>query len=562
MQDFLALDSLSVSLAVAFVFGMVARVLTMPPMLGFLAAGFFLAQLGVEPPAALERIADFGVLLLLFTIGLKLKPSLLAEPPVLGGALSHMALIVPAFIGLIWALGPAGVGIFPDLSLMELAIIAFALSFSSTVFTVKVFEEKGELGSVHGKTALGILIIQDLAAVAFLVAATDQVPSIWAVALLALIPLRHAIGALLGRMGHGEMLPLFGLFTVLVLGAASFKAVGLKPDLGALVLGMLMADQKRAGEVADALLSFKDIFLIGFFLNIGLGSQPTLEVLIAALALVVLLPLKAGLFFALLCAFRLRARTALLGAIGLSTYSEFGLIVGAVAVDQGLIDPQWLLALALALALSFVAATPLNALSHTIYARYHTRLRRMEARRANLEDPRQRLDSAEIVIFGMGRLGSAIYRSLAARFGDEVVGIETDQDKVAEFQKRGWRVMHGDATDSDFWERAGRPSAKLRAVLLAMPEHDANLYALQRIRASEFSGFVAVLTRFPEEVERLQNEGADIAFDVYGEAGTGFADHVAARLMPVSASEGISEGPPEGSPGEDARGAGPAPQPG
>lgn len=537
MADFLALDSLSVSLAIAFLFGMAARLVGMPPMLGFLAAGFALSQLGVAPTEAGHVIADFGVLLLLFTIGLKLKPQMLAERQVLVAALGHMGLAIAGLGALVMGLGAYGVGILAGLTFEEALLIAFALSFSSTVFTVKIFEEKGELGSVHGKIALGILIIQDIAAVVYLTASTGAMPSIWAVGLVGLVLLRPLFALVLERIGHDELLPLFGLFAVLVLGAASFKAVGLKPDLGALFMGMLMAGQKRASEVADALLSFKDIFLIGFFLNIGLGGIPSWEVISTALMLVALLPLKAALFFAIFVMLKLRARTALLGSLGLATYSEFGLIVGAVAVDQGALGADWLLVLALALAISFLLLTPLNAKSHALYAAYHRWFRRFEARRAARAeyDRRPLIGQAEVVIFGMGRLGSAVYASLESRVGAGLVGVETDWDRVASHTQRGWNVVHGDATDSDFWRRAVQSSASVRAVLLAMPDHAANLYALEQIRASGFQGFVAALARYSDECESLKEAGCHLAFDVYGEAGAGFAADVADRIVPLPA---------------------------
>ena len=530
MDSFLALDSVAVTLAIAFVFGMGARLGGMPPMLGFLLAGFALSELGVEATEAGQRVADFGVLLLLFLIGLKLNPRLLTETHVLGSALSHMALTVVAVSGLIWAAVLAGIGPLAGLEPTEAVLLAFALSFSSTVFSVKMFEEKGELSAVHGKTALGVLIIQDIAAVVFLSASTGELPSPWALGLVGLVALRPVLFLLLDRMGHGELLPLFGLVTVLVLGAALFKVVGLKPDLGALVMGMLIARHRRAPELADSLLAFKDIFLIGFFLNIGLSGVPSTDVLITAAALLVLLPLKIGLFFGLFCAFRLRARTALLGALGLGTFSEFGLIVGAVAVDLGLMRPDWLVVLAIALALSFMAMTPLNARAHDLYARYHRPLRRFEAAPGDLEDQATRLRGAEVVIFGMGRLGQSVYRALGDRLGPGVMGIETDREKVEALGAKGMNVIHGDATDSDFWRRAGRPSAGLRAVLLAMPDHEANMYALEQIRAAEFEGHVAALARYPDEIPRLHAAGAEVAFDVYGEAGAGFARDIAERL--------------------------------
>jgi len=538
MTDFLALDSLSVALAVAFTFGLVARFIHMPPMLGFLVAGFVLSEVGVEPTEAGRRIADFGVLLLLFTIGLKISPRLLAQPQTLAAMLGHMSVTVVLVAGLLLGLGGVGVGILAGLGLEEALVVGFALSFSSTVFTVKIFEEKGELGSVHGKISIGVLVLQDIAAVIFLTASTGILPSPWAIALIGLLALPPLFGKLLDRIGHDELLPLFGLFTVLVLGAASFKAVGLKPDLGALVMGMLMARQRRAGEVGDALLSFKDIFLVGFFLNIGLGGIPSLEIVLTALGLLGLLAIKFALFFVIFVALRLRARTALLGALGLATFSEFGLIVGAVAVEQGLLGEEWLLVIALTLAFSFLLLTPINAVSHDIYARNANWLRRIEARRGALADERPATGDAEVVIFGMGRLGLAVYRGLASELPDgRLLGIETDRDKVERLQAEGFAVLHGDATDSDFWRRAVRPAASLRAVLLAMPDHDANLYALDQIRSAGFTGFVAALARYPDEVPALREAGAHVAFDVYGEAGAGFAADIAARLSEGGARE-------------------------
>jgi len=366
--------------------------------------------------------------------------------------------------------------------------------------------------------------------VVFLSASTGELPSPWALGLVGLIAVRPLLFQLLDRMGHGELLPLFGLVTVLVLGAALFKEVGLKPDLGALVMGMLIASHKRAAELADSLMAFKDVFLIGFFLNIGLSGVPSGEVLLTAAALMLLLVPKVALFFTVLVGFKLRARTALLGALGLGTFSEFGLIVGAVSVELGLLPEEWLVVLAIALALSFVIMSPVNAIAHDIYARFHKRLRRFEAAPGDLEDQAMRLRGAEVVIFGMGRLGTAVYRALSSAVGPAVMGIETDREKVAQLEAEGLNVIHGDATDSDFWRRAGRPSARLRAVLLAMPDHDANMYALEQIRSADFRGHVAALARYPDEVPKLRDAGADVAFDVYGEAGTGFARDIAERL--------------------------------
>ncbi|MEL6476248.1 MAG: cation:proton antiporter family protein [Pseudomonadota bacterium] len=524
------IDVLPAILAAAFLLGMAARTIGLPPMVGFLVAGFVLHEVGVRPTEGLAEVADLGVLLLLFTIGLKLKPKMLAKPQIIGTAGVHLAVWAATMGPLIWLTGLVWGGMFEELGWREALLVAFALSFSSTVFAVKLFDDKGEMNSVHGQTAIGILIFQDVAAVVFLTTAGGQVPDVWAIALIVLLLVRPLLFLLLDRLGHGEMLPLFGLFALLVLGAASFKLVGMKPDLGALILGMLLADHRRARDVADSLIGIKELFLIGFFLQIGLGGIPSWPVVLTALGLVGLLAFKAALFFALFIAFRLRARTATLGAVALATYSEFGLIVGAVAVDGGMIGEDWLTILALALAISFAVMAPINAMAHGLYARFSRDLRRLERTKIDAEDEPMRARGAQIIVFGMGRLGQAIYRRMAERHSSRLLGVETSSEKVAELTKRGWNVVHGDATDSDFWARASRTTATTKAVLLAMPEHEANLYALQQIRAQGFTGFVAAMARYPDEVDLLREAGADYALDLFGEAGSGFAEDVEQKL--------------------------------
>ncbi len=308
-------------LAIAFVLGFAARQIGLPPLVGFLTAGFALNGLGYESSPLLAQFADLGVTLLLFSIGLKLKIETLLKPEVWAGASLHMMATVVVFGFAIFALAAAGVHLFAELDLATSALVAFALSFSSTVFAVKALEEKGEMQAMHGRVAIGILIIQDIIAVLFITLSTGKVPSLWALALFGLILLRPLLFMIMDRCGHGELIPLFGLVAALVLGAEAFDQVGLKADLGALILGVLLAKHGRAGEISDSLLSFKDIFLVGFFLNIGLSGTLSLEAVLVALLLVLVLPFKVALFFVLLTRFRLRARTSTLTTLGLATYS-------------------------------------------------------------------------------------------------------------------------------------------------------------------------------------------------------------------------------------------------
>ncbi|MEL0113993.1 MAG: cation:proton antiporter, partial [Rickettsiales bacterium] len=337
-------------IAVAFVMGLLSRGVGLPPLVGFLAAGFLLNVQGITSGEMLETLSDLGITLLLFVVGLKLNLATLGRPQVWAVAGAHMACVVAVFGAGLFGLALLGAPYLGGLALPQAALIAFALSFCSTVFAVKVLEERGEMASLHGRIAIGILIMQDLAAVVFLAVSTGSWPSPWALSVLLLIPLRPVLHHLLVRVGHGELLVLYGLLLALG-GAEAFETVGLKGDLGALILGVLMANHVKADELAKTMLGFKDLFLLGFFLSIGMAGQPSAATLVLGVLLTPLIFLKSALFFALFTGFKLRARTAFFSSLNLTNFSEFGLIVAAIGVANSWIDTEWLIALAIAMSL-------------------------------------------------------------------------------------------------------------------------------------------------------------------------------------------------------------------
>ena len=520
--------------SLAFAFGLLARHSGLPPLVGFLLAGLALAAMGVEADPLLDRVADAGVTLLLFTIGLKLRVRSLLRPEVWLGASLHLLISVAA-IGLAirgLALYP-GFGLLAGLDDRAILIVSFALAFSSTVFAAKVLEEKSELGSLHGRVAIGVLILQDVAAVAFLSASKGHLPSAWALLLPGLYGLRRAFGALMERAGHEELLILFGIGLALG-GAQVFEMVGLEGGLGALCMGIVVAGQPKAHELARSLFGLKELLLVGFFLQVGLTASPSLAALSAAAAFCLLLPLKTFLYLLLFTRFRLRARTSLLASLGLASYSEFGLIVVAVAASAGWLPESAVLVVALSVSLSFIAGAPLNRIGHALYARLGRLLVRFESRDRHPDDLPIDVGDAEILIFGMGRIGSGAYDQMHRRYGDKVLGLDHDVRVVERNRAAGRRVIPGDATDSDFWERLH--PGDVRLVMLAMPEHAANRYAARRLTASGYRGLVAATVRFPDEAEDLAQHGVHLSFHVLAEAGTGFADDVCERLGPELAA--------------------------
>ena len=514
------------ALAAAFLSGLGARQFGLPPLVGYLITGFLLYSLGMESTPSLDLFAELGVTLLLFSIGLKLRLRNLLMPQIWAVASLHMGLTVVFLTAVLLLVGVAGLSTFSDLSPGSIAVIAFALSFSSTVFAVKVLEESGEMSALYGRIAIGVLIVQDIAAVGFLAISAGKVPSPWALLLLALIPLRPLLHGLLARAGHGELQILFGLSLALG-GALVFEAVGVKGDLGALILGLLLSSSPRASELAKHLLGFKDLFLVGFFLTIGLAGGLSLDTVALALLLVLLVPMKTGLFLWLFTRFRLRARSAFLSSLSLSNYSEFGLIVGAVAVEAGWLPAEWLAIIAIALAISFIGAAPLNSNAHRIYGHFRERLLRLEGSRRIAEEERIDPGPAAALVLGMGRVGTGTYDNLQQHMGDaQVLGIDQNAQTVERHSAAGRRVILGSSTDPEFWERMSMDFCRLQLVMLTMPSELENLGAARQLRRMGYIGRIAAIARYPDEIEHLQQAGVDFVVDLYAGAGAGFADDV------------------------------------
>ncbi|MGJ8655806.1 MAG: cation:proton antiporter domain-containing protein [Akkermansiaceae bacterium] len=515
----------SLLIAVAFIFGLAAQQFRLPPMVGFLLAGFVLQAMGQKGGEGLQIISDLGVTLLLFSIGLKLQVKSLGRPEIWAGTSLHVILVLilfgPVVYGIAALVGPA-----LGMEWETAFLLAFALSFSSTVFAIKSLEESGDFGALHGKAAVGILVMQDIIAVLFLTFSTGKFPSTWSIALVAALILgRPILGWIMNRAGHGELLSLCGLMLALVVGAKGFDMVGLKADLGALFIGVMVGWHPRASELKKSLNHVTDLLLVGFFLQVGLEGAITWQALGWAGLALLLLPLKSIGFFLLLTRFHTRARTAWMASFSLSTYSEFGLIVASLGVAKGWMGTEWLIVVALALSLSFLLAAPLNRRAENLYDPISDWLKKFERPGKHEGDFSPIMERERVAIFGMGRIGLAAYHSLEHRFPGHVIGFDRSPDKIRIHQGAERNVRLADATDSDFWERVC-PHNDLDMVVLAMPVHAANLHAIETLKRHGFGGVVIVSGQQDYEVQELRAMGVDAAFNLYTQAGVNFANHI------------------------------------
>lgn len=283
----------------------------------------------------------------------------------------------------------------------------------------------------------------------------------------------------------------------------------------------------RCDMIAIGILVMQDIFAV-VFLAASEGKYPSLWAL-----LVLLLPflrpalyklidaaghgellILSGLFFALALGYE---------AFTLANYSEFGLIVAALGVAQGWLPTEWLLVIAIAVSLSFAIAAPFSKEAESAYQGLKAFWDRHQRSQLHPEDQPIEIADARVLVIGMGRVGRGAYEALSEFYGDQIVDIEHDAQRVEAHQADGRRVLLGDATDTDFWAKLGR-SDQLELIVLAMPAHHSNLYAAQHIRKAKLPCHVVAVVQFQDEVSELA--GLDVpAFNMYSEAGLGLARH-------------------------------------
>ncbi|WP_441001251.1 cation:proton antiporter domain-containing protein [Fodinibius sp. SL11] len=506
-------------IGLAFVFGMLFSRIKLPPLVGYLAAGGMLSAYGYEAGTALHEIAHLGVLFLLFTVGLHLRLKNIIRSEVLGTGGVHLLVSAAVFLP---------ITLFLSYSLTAAVIISVVLGFSSTVLTAKNLERRGELGAFHGRVAIGILILQDIVAIVILALTSGAAPSPWSLALLGLPLIRPAIIKIVNLANEEELKLLFSLMLA-VGGGALFEKLGLSSELGALIAGMLLSGHQVADELSKKLWGIKEAFLVGFFLEVGLTGLPDLQDFYLALTALALLPLKSILFFGLMVAFKLRARTSFIATISLTSYSEFTLIAGSVAASAGFIPPGAVVAFALLTAVSFALNAPLAIWEEELWLKMESYLIKFERDVRHPDQQILSLGSAEYLVIGMGNAGQAAYDRLR-KADKHTVGMDIDPARIQQNIETGRRVIYGDMQDIELWQNIDL--SQIKSVILAIGTKEAKLNATKYLRANNYEGTVVALTSAEEEQHALEEAGASAVCIPITQAGQ--------KLAELSLSNGIN----------------------
>jgi predicted Kef-type K+ transport protein len=478
----------------AYIFGLVAQSIKLPPLVGYLVAGFTLAALGFGPTDNLKTVADLGVTILLFTVGLKIRFRNVLVKEIIGGGFIYtiVSTVLFAAIGFLLGYGMYGALYF-----------GVMLSFSSTVFAAKVLDDSDDLGAYYGRIAIGILIIQDIFAVTLLGVSGMEKPSIWALSVLAIPLLIPLLARLLKRTGHGELMLVFGVLLALS-GSWLFGAVGLSDKLGALIIGILIAEQEKAEELGKVLWGIKEMFLVAFFLQIGLLGLPDgKSILIVGLFLAVL-PLKGLIYFFVLKIFGLRNRTAFWSSSVLFCYSEFGLIAGAGAVTAGLLSEKVLVMVALLVASSFVILGVANKWMSDIYDSFFAFLDKSRDESKLTDHLPTCIGTTKFLVVGMGSCGTSTYDFLKSE-KQSVLGIDSDPNVIADHRKKGRRVIYGNAIDKSFWEKCDMNN--IHGISICLPVTDEKITVVKKLRRLGFKNRIDSYCYFDDEAELLLNAG-------------------------------------------------------
>jgi CPA2 family monovalent cation:H+ antiporter-2 len=512
-------------LLAAVVLAVVAfRLLSLPPLLAYLAVGILIGPnaLGLVPDTQQTRyLAEFGVVFLMFSIGLEFSlPRLRAMRRIvfgLGGAQVVLTIVATLVAGVL-------VGRHFGIGLPGAFALGAALAMSSTAIVMKMISERLQLDTEHGRHIVGVLLFQDLAVVPLLIvmpALTADAGELGTMLVLAVLKAAALLAVLLAggqrvlrwwmhlvakRRSH----ELFTLNVLLMtLGLAWLTEIaGLSLALGAFVAGMLIAETEYRHQVDEDIKPFRDVLLGLFFVTIGMLLNP--RVVIdhpgwVLLALLLPVAFKFGLIYALARLFRAGAGTAIRTALALCTAGEFGFVLLGLAGRFELLDPLVLQIVLAAMLLSMLAAPLLVQHTDRIAMRFASGEWMLKSLQIAQIAQRAIATERHVVICGFGRSGQHLAKMLEQE-GIGYVALDLDPDLVREAAAAGESVVYGDAARRETLVAAGIRRAA--ALVVTYADAVSALKVLRQVNELKPGLSVIVRTQDDRELERLMKAGA------------------------------------------------------
>jgi monovalent cation:proton antiporter-2 (CPA2) family protein len=511
------LIQVAVFLAAAAIAAPLGRFLRMGAVLGYLAAGIVIGPYILGPLYQLNDVesilhfGEYGVVMLLFVIGLELRPvrlwSMRSSIFGLGAAQLTATTVALAAAGAAFGLAPK-----------EALFIGLALSLSSTAFALQVLDEKREINTRHGRLAFSVLLFQDLAAIPLIAlvplfaaaggkAETAMDMRAGIIALLTIVAVIVAGRFLLSRLyrlvaatGVREAMTASALLTVVGV-TLIMEAVGLSAALGAFIAGALLADSEYRHQIEADIAPFEGLLLAVFFIAIGMTIDLTVlaaEPLRLAAIVIGLVAVKAAILYSLGLRWGLKANASRRLAIVISQGGEFAFVLFAVGLAQGVIGSELTKLLTLAVTLS-MATTPLL-----------LGLDEMVSRAFTPEPPEYETPlggDGHVIIAGFGRFGQIVGRVLRAR-RIPFTALDSNIAQVDFVRRFGGQIYYGDAARLDIL-RAARAD-KARAFVLAIDDVEHSLRVVETVRRDFPDLPIFARARDRTHVHRLMDLGVTI----------------------------------------------------
>lgn len=516
------LEIILILLMTSIVVSGVFRILKLPVIVGYLIVGVvvgpFMMQV-IPDNQDIKDLAEFGVVFLMFTIGLEFSLSKMLE-------MRKTVFLYGGLQVLLTTIATALVGIQFDMSLSEVLIVGGIVALSSTAIVLKQLNDQGDLYLPHGLNAVGILLFQDLAVIPLLI----LIPSLqnieliglgqelgWATlkGILALVIIlsfgRWVLRPAFYSIGKIRSLEIFTLLTLLVtLGSAWLThLLGLSLALGAFLAGMMLGETEFKHQIETDIRPFKDVLLGFFFITIGI--QLDLHVVIGAWPWVILLLLaliifKTILIFCITYVFERNTNSAFRTGLILAQGGEFGFAILSLALSYSVLPEAYAQVILCALLLSMTLAP--------IIIRYNEKISHLFFRKGSfsLNDTINDIKAKDhqklrnhVIICGYGRVGQTI-----ARFLDKAdikyIALELDSDIVKEAVSKNENVLYADSTHHEILELVNIKDA--RAIVFSFCATQKTSKIITLIRQSENSIPIIARTNSELEIHDLYQQGA------------------------------------------------------
>ncbi|MCR4315691.1 MAG: cation:proton antiporter [Planctomycetes bacterium] len=508
-------------LAIAITF--ICHKLKVPVIVGLLATGVLAGPHGlslVNSEEGVEMLAEVGVVLLLFSIGIEfsLKSLLKIKKLVLFGGTLQVVLTIAACYGVFLALGRTA---------EEAVFVGFIVALSSTTIVLKVLQERAEVDSPQGKSALGILIFQDIAVVPMMLLipvlagvekSTDEstlmlIAKVLGIALLVVVGARWIVPALFYQIARTRNREIFILAVVAMclLVAHVTQMAGLSFALGAFISGLIISESEYSHQALGNILPFRDVFTSFFFISIGMlldASYLLEEPLLIALFVLGAFLLKAIIATLSLVILRLPLRSAVIAGLSIGQIGEFSFLLAKIGVDDKLL-PESYYQLFLSCTIMTMAASPfvmkLAPKLADAMARLPLPKRLIEGSISISSQPAFEGEN-HLVIIGYGVNGRNLVRTAKGAAIPFVV-IEMNAETVSGERKRGVPIFYGDATNDAILHHVNVHSAKV--VVIGINDPPATRRVTELVRRMAHGAHVIVRTQYLAELEALYKLGAN-----------------------------------------------------